>query len=381
MNAAEPTCLVIADITGYTRYLAGVELEHAQDILADLMGTVVNALRPMFRIAKLEGDAAFAYVPAEKVDGSDLQDAVEATYFAFRRRLRDVKMASRCECNACILMPSLDLKLIVHHGEVLHHRVAGFEELVGAAVIVVHRLLKNSVSEALGLTAYALYTQACIDAAGIDPVAQGLVRHVESTDVAGDVVAWAGDLAAAWAADESGRRFRVTERTAYRTYVHESPAPAMLVWEYLTSPVRRPQWSAGITGIDEISPTGRRGVGTVNHCMHGQDVTIEETLDWHPGETWTTRSTMPMPGAPKLLLTWDLGPRPDGGTRLTIRVGKPKPKDRAAFDAMYLGLEAVMLAAAEGFEKAMTAELELRAAAPPEPEVVAGAGRYASEPI
>ncbi|MBI2762184.1 MAG: hypothetical protein HYX54_00265 [Chloroflexi bacterium] len=39
-NRAEPACLIIADIAGYTGYMAGVELDHAQDILADLMGTV-----------------------------------------------------------------------------------------------------------------------------------------------------------------------------------------------------------------------------------------------------------------------------------------------------------------------------------------------------
>ena len=42
LNQPEPACLVIADITGYTSYLAGVELDHAQDILADLMDTVVR---------------------------------------------------------------------------------------------------------------------------------------------------------------------------------------------------------------------------------------------------------------------------------------------------------------------------------------------------
>ena len=31
----EPACLVIADITGCSSYLAGVGLDHAQDILAD----------------------------------------------------------------------------------------------------------------------------------------------------------------------------------------------------------------------------------------------------------------------------------------------------------------------------------------------------------
>ena len=58
LKVPEPACLVIADISGYTSYLAGVELDHAQDILADLMDTVVGSLRPAFRLAKLEGDAA-----------------------------------------------------------------------------------------------------------------------------------------------------------------------------------------------------------------------------------------------------------------------------------------------------------------------------------
>ncbi len=66
-QAAQPACFLIADISGYTGYLADVELDHAQDILADLMGAVVSALRPGFRLAKLEGDAAFTWQPADQL--------------------------------------------------------------------------------------------------------------------------------------------------------------------------------------------------------------------------------------------------------------------------------------------------------------------------
>lgn len=45
MPAVERGCLAIGDITGYTKYLAGVELEHSQDVLADLMGVVVGQMR------------------------------------------------------------------------------------------------------------------------------------------------------------------------------------------------------------------------------------------------------------------------------------------------------------------------------------------------
>jgi class 3 adenylate cyclase len=93
-----PTCFLIADISGYTGYLADVELDHAQDILADLVGAVVSALRPDFRLAKLEGDAAFMFMSAKTadspVDGSMLLDIIERCYFVFRRRRLDVRQAT-----------------------------------------------------------------------------------------------------------------------------------------------------------------------------------------------------------------------------------------------------------------------------------------------
>ena len=100
----ESACFVIADISGYTGFLAGVELDHAHDIIADVMDTVVRRLRPPFRLAKFEGDAVFVYALTDKVDGSLLQDAVESAYFAFRQRLRNIKQATSCECNACSQM-------------------------------------------------------------------------------------------------------------------------------------------------------------------------------------------------------------------------------------------------------------------------------------
>ena len=54
--------LVIADLTGYTAYLAGSEIEHAPTIAGDLLETIVGRLEPPFRLMKFEGDAAFLFV-------------------------------------------------------------------------------------------------------------------------------------------------------------------------------------------------------------------------------------------------------------------------------------------------------------------------------
>ena len=76
--------LLLADVSGYTEYLRDTELQHAENVLADLTKVIVDALTPVFRIAKLEGDAVFAYAMADSVDGSMVLDSIEQTYFAFR---------------------------------------------------------------------------------------------------------------------------------------------------------------------------------------------------------------------------------------------------------------------------------------------------------
>ena len=329
----ESACFVIADISGYTGFLAGVELDHAHDIIVDLMDTVVRGLRPPFRIAKFEGDAVFVYALTEKVDGSLLQDAVEASYFAFRRRLRTIKQATSCECNACRQMQTLDLKFVCHHGEFISHRMSGREELAGRDVILVHRLLKNAVNERLGGHAYTLYSQACVEAMGVDPATQGLVEHRESIDIIGDVTCWVRDLEDAWTRENERQRHEVTRDKAATVLEFEIAAARPVVWEYFVMPDLRPKWR-GADEVREATAGGRRGIGTTNHCMHGAHAIIEEVIDWRPFDYLTLTTLLPMPGAPKVLMSYAFVDRPDGGTRVEIRVAKPKPKDRAFLEQM-----------------------------------------------
>ncbi|MEX0853895.1 MAG: DUF2652 domain-containing protein [Bauldia sp.] len=102
---------------------------------------MVKGLRPPFRLAKFEGDAVFVYAVTEKIDGSLIQDAIESAYFGFRKRLRNIKQSTTCECNACRRMGTLDLKFVTHHGEFIKQRMGGRQELAGRDVILVHRLL------------------------------------------------------------------------------------------------------------------------------------------------------------------------------------------------------------------------------------------------
>ena len=327
LATAQPTCFLIADISGYTGYLADVELDHAQDILADLIGAVVTALRPNFRLAKLEGDAAFTYAPIEHIDGSMLLDTIERCYLGFRRRRRDVRQATSCECDACMRIPDLDLKFVVHHGAAIVQKVAGRQELLGSDVIVVHRLLKNEVVERLGVSAYAILSQACIDASDIDPAALGMQQHTETYDRIGDVAVWVHDLERRWQEEEARTRVRVSPDESILTVSVSTNVPPQVAWEYLTTPGQRMTWQPWVTEVEIKGATGgRRGLGSANHCMHGTDAVIEEILDWRPYDYVTDRTIVATPGGPvKVLHTVELEPGP-AGTTIHFRFGAPKTR-------------------------------------------------------
>jgi hypothetical protein len=326
MNASpERACLLIADIAGYTGYLAGVELDHAQEVLADLLGTVVKALRPSFRLAKLEGDAAFVYAPTVEIDGSLLLDTVEECYFSFRRRLLSIRQSSTCECNACLLMPALNLKLVVHHGTIGRHRVAGREELLGPDVILTHRLLKNTISERLSLPAYAFFTEACLAATALDPAALDMRPHREEYEHMGEVAGWVHDLEWAWKREHERRRVYVGPKDALQALSAFIPAPPELVWEYVTSPGRRPEWQEGVMTVKERSPATRRGVGTTNHCVHGEGAALEEILDWRPPRYVT--GVGEVPGMVTFVYTDEVEPA-EGGSIVHARIRPRRPKDR-----------------------------------------------------
>jgi len=107
--------LLLADISGYTAFLNGVEQAHGIDfssgipagyeVLGALLDAVVEGVQPAFEIAKLEGDAVFAVTPAEGLDGQGqaVLDGLGAVYRAFYVAREQGKSASDNLCTACPL--------------------------------------------------------------------------------------------------------------------------------------------------------------------------------------------------------------------------------------------------------------------------------------
>jgi Protein of unknown function (DUF2652) len=154
VDAPEPVILIIADISGYTRYMtANVKtLAHSQVVITELVKAIVTQIELPLEVAKLEGDAIFLY--GRKQDGlqpwPEAKKIIGAKLLAFFRmfseKLGELSRSTACSCHACAHIDKLRLKIVVHSGEALFHRVFNFLELAGVDVIIVHRLLKNSVA-------------------------------------------------------------------------------------------------------------------------------------------------------------------------------------------------------------------------------------------
>lgn len=315
MATVERGFLLLADLTGYTSYLARGELAHAPVIAGDLLETVVGRLEPPFRLAKLEGDAAFLFAEEGRAEPALLLDAIVASYLAFRRRLRSIEAASACDCKACALAPRLDLKAFVHHGDYLRSTIAGRDELSGAEVIVAHRLLKGAGAASAAGHGFVLFTAAAAEALGLDHRVGTLAAGSESIEHLGDVATLTLDLEERWAAEAGARRIDDTPgRTLFELMVDLDASPAT-VWAHLTSPAVRPAWE-GPLEITETLVDGMRGVGGTARCVTGRLATIEEIVDWEPYDHVGRR--VAVPGIGPVETSHDLVPT-SGGTRLTVR--------------------------------------------------------------
>jgi class 3 adenylate cyclase len=194
--AAGERYLLLADISGYTGFMTGVEDAHGVDfsngipaaysILAALLDSVIQGLTPDFELVKLEGDAVFAAAAASRLDGqgAEVLARVAATYRSFVDARTVAIPSSDHVCTACPAVAHLDLKLVLHRGVAVRQAVGAGSDLLGPAVTVAHRLLKNTIRSRIGARPYLFVTDAAASALGSIDVG---LAHAEDYPDAGRI--------------------------------------------------------------------------------------------------------------------------------------------------------------------------------------------------
>jgi len=309
--------LLLADLSGFTAYLAQTELEHAHDILSELLQLIVDHFRPTLTLAEVEGDAVFAHAPEGTLPrGEMLLDLVERTYGAFLGRVEAIRLHTTCSCSACRSIPTLDLKFIIHHGPYVLQAIVGPGKPLGSDVNLAHRLLKNHIGETTGWKAYLLLTEAAARALSIPT--DGMHWQIEAYAEFPGVTTFSYDLRQRWIELRRHQAVRLGDAETDLELTVDLDAPPAIVWDWFNDPKRRAQWIG--LAFDRVSPTAERtGVGTVAHCTHGQKTeSVHTILDWQPFDYFTEEIARPSDGEPQALNTIILEAT-DRGTRVRSR--------------------------------------------------------------
>ncbi len=160
----EQVVLILADISGYTRFMLASQeaLVHGQQVITELLESIIREVEIPLKVKEIEGDAVFLY--AVKPDDDAAWEEVRrmigrkliSFFEAFARTIVWASESTLCPCAVCKNFDQLKLKIVVHSGEALFHRVGEFSDISGVDVILIHRLLKNSVKS----DEYILMTEA-----------------------------------------------------------------------------------------------------------------------------------------------------------------------------------------------------------------------------
>ncbi len=314
---------ILTDISGYTEFLTKSELDHAQDALQNLFDVQLAHIKHPFVISGFRGDAIFLYVPDTHIcEPQALLESLEILYFVFADTLRQMILNTNCPCRACQNMSKLDLKMVIHYGEYVIQKLGDREELLGAEVIVPHRMLKNDVIEKTGIQSYALFSDAAAQASKLSQLAYPLVPHSEVYAHIGEVKMQVLDLRKVWEREQEKNRFVVPAEEAWLTFEWDVPADASsTIWEYLTTPRLEQQWA----GYDLVERTdslgGRLQTDATYHCAHGDVHFFNKILDWKPFEYVSLEQKINI--GIKLVQTRWIHASPDG-MKLVFHIRKPE---------------------------------------------------------
>lgn len=149
----ERVVLILADISGYTRFMLASQqaLVHGQMVITKLLEEIINEVEIPLEVKEIEGDAVFLYAikPDDEAEWEATRRLIGrklVSFFeAFSRAILAASEFTLCSCPSCQNVDQLKLKIVVHSGEALFHKVGRFSDVSGVDVILVHRLLKNSI--------------------------------------------------------------------------------------------------------------------------------------------------------------------------------------------------------------------------------------------
>ena len=262
--------LFMPDISGFTQFVNETEILHSQQIVQELLETLIECNQIGLQVGEIEGDAIFFYKLGDKPDMPTLLRQVEVMFTTFHQHLKLYDQQRICPCKACESAVKLALKVVSHYGEVTGIAVKDHNKLFGKDVIVIHRLLKNNLNK----KEYVLVTDQLANGSTQDTLPQWYTPQLatETYDV-GEIQFHFSDLS-----NLHGSIPPITSpkyNSASKTYVAFTEekvidAPIFSVFGAIFDLPQRSRWMDGVKGIEMVSNDHVPRVGTKHRCIVGE---------------------------------------------------------------------------------------------------------------
>ena len=295
-SKAEKGFLVVADISGYTRFLAETELEHANGIVKDLFDSMIPTFKNSVTISKFMGDAIFGHAENIAYEKSQFMiDFAKRVYNNFSDKKDIIKINTDCTCNACKHMDELALKIFIHHGEYMVQKINDSEELLGSDVNTIFRLMKNNVVQETGIEAYLLVTESAIKAMELEFDSASDLSGSEKYEHVGEINYLIENLFDNWQESKKTVKYFIKEDDPllFDELSKEFCVNADIAFLMYT----KPEWRKVNLHADKIemfnTKGSKQGPGSSFHCHHGDEVSKIEITDWNPGQYISLKFALP----------------------------------------------------------------------------------------
>jgi len=203
-------------------------------------------------------------------------------------------------------MPSLELKFFIHCGDYVLQHVAGIKELVGSDVNLVHRFMKNHITEHTGWKAYSMFSKYAMEC--LDLKIEDVHDQIETYEHLGDIDTVTINLIPRYDARIKDRLHYFSDDDADAAVSQTYDISNVELWQILTSTEILTRMMAGTKWSVAKLIGGRTDIGATSHCLHGKGIMRMTIVDWHP---FTYFSCHGVDGKNRFYQLYEIQPLPD----------------------------------------------------------------------
>ncbi|MFC5282985.1 DUF2652 domain-containing protein [Pedobacter alpinus] len=141
-----PVFFCIPDITGFTKFITSTKHpDFAHKVISNVLNNVISANILGLSVAEIEGDAVFFYKTGRLPAVNKVAKQCQLIYHTFLDTIAAFEQTDPELYHLYLSKNQLGIKIVIHHGHIMLTKIKGRTKLMGEDVILVHKLLKNSI--------------------------------------------------------------------------------------------------------------------------------------------------------------------------------------------------------------------------------------------